>query len=428
MGELRPKRSGFSPRSMSPISSVGRLAALVLFAATGCTSMSATSPARRAPLPEPGIYTHTDTLALGHVDGVRIGEGGISGLDRLADGRLVGVTDRGPNLDAETLAGRPAKRFPVPDYRPSLVTLVASDGRLHITSRVPIVGPNGPVSGRPPATSGDALVETALGPDGETLAADPWGLDAEGVADAGDGTVWLSEEYRPSLWRVDLATGRTIERFVPVVEAPFDRPLPAVVQLRGANLGFEGVAVVRTPRGPRVVAALQGPLRPVGASPDTPVARLLSLDVATGAAETLAYALDGPLRKVGDVAALPDGRLLLLEHGPLPGGSWGAAVYALDLATGRGVDDAATPPETFATLDAARAAGVALLDKRLVVDLVAAGWPVGALKPEGLVVDGRRLAVVADNDYGLDAPEGDGRAVATGAETFLFVLDLPEAP
>ena len=390
--------------------------------------MSAIPPANRVPLPEPGIYTHADTLALGLVDGVRIGEGGVSGLDRLADGRLVGVTDRGPNLDAETLAGRPAKRFPVPGYRPSLVALSASDGELHVVSRTPILGPAGPVSGRPPRASGDALVETALGPDGEALAADPWGLDAEGVADAGDGTVWVSEEYRPSIWRVDRASGRVVERFVPVVEVPFDRPLPAVVQLRGANLGFEGVAVVRTPRGPRVVAALQGPLRPPGADPATPVARLLVLDPESGTSETLAYALDGPLRKVGDVAALPDGRLLMIEHGPLPGRSWGASVYALDLATGRPVDDAAVPPESFATADAARAAGVALLGKRLVVDLVAAGWPAGALKPEGLVVDGRRLAVVADNDYGLDAPEADGRAVATGARTFLFVLDLPEAP
>ena len=417
---------------------------VLLIAAAGCAALPAVpdalppdpsppAPGLPAPgLPAPGLYLLEDTLALGTVDGVRIGEGGLSGLDRLADGRLVAVTDRGPNLDAEAAAGRPAKRFPIPDYRPTLVTLDAAGGVLRVASRTPIRAPDGtPVSGRPPAAAGDADVETAFGPDGETLAPDRWGLDAEGVADAGDGTVWIAEEYRPSLWRVSLATGRTVERFLPGPEdVALDRPLPAIFSFRTANLGFEGVAVVRTPAGPRVVAALQGPLRLPGADANTPVARLLVLDPATGAAQTLPFALDGPLRKVGDVAALPDGRILLVEHGPTAaGGAWGAAVYALDLARGRGVDDAGEArPEDFGSAEAARAAGVALVPKALVLDLVAAGWPAGSFKPEGLVIDGRRLALVADNDYGLDAPAGDGRAVASGRPTFLFVVDLLAAP
>ena len=409
-----------------------RLVSILLLAtAAGCaTAPLAVLP---SPLPPPGIYTFADTLTLGHVDGVRIGEGGFSGLDLLADGRLVAVTDRGPNLDAETLAGRPAKRFPVPDYRPSVVTLAAADGTLRVASRVHILAPDGTaVSGRPPSGVGDALVETALGPDGAPLAPDPWGLDAEGIADAGGagsgsgGTVWVSEEYRPSLWRVDLATGAVDERVVPVPEHAFDRPLPAVFAYRSANLGFEGVAVVQTAAGPRVVAALQGPLRLPGGDPGTPVARLLVFDPATGAAHTLAYALDGPDRRVGDVAALPDGRLLLVEHGPTgPGGAWGAAVYALDLAAGRSPDAADAAPETLAPeafASAEAAAGGGLVPKTRVLDLLA------ARTPAGLVVAGRRLGVVADNDYGLDAPAGDGRAVASGAATFLFVVDLDAAP
>ncbi len=356
------------------------LSALLLATAAGCATVPpAVLP---SPLPPPGVYTFADTLTLGYADGpagsgpaVRIGEGGFSGLDLLADGRLVAVTDRGPNLDAEAFAGRPAKRFPLPDYRPSVVTLVAAGGALRVASRVHVRAPDGTaVSGRPPGGAGEALVETALGPDGRSLAPDPWGLDAEGVADAGDGTVWVSEEYRPSLWRVDLATGTVVERVLPVPEHAFDRPLPAVFAYRSANLGFEGVAVVPTAVGPRVVAALQGPLRLPGAPPETPVARLLVFDPATGAAHTLAYVLDGPDRRVGDVAALPDGRLLLVEHGPTgPGVAWSAAVYVLDLAAGRSPDGDSTAPETFGSADAARAAGVALVPKALVLDLVAAG-------------------------------------------------------
>jgi hypothetical protein len=400
-------------------------AALFVLAASGC----ATAPMRMSVLPPPGVYTFADTLTLGEADGVRIGEGGLSGLDVLADGLLVGVTDRGPNVDAEALAGRPAKRFPVPGYRPSVVEMAVAGDALVVTGRVHVLAPDGTgASGRPPPGAGGALVETALGPDGEALEPDPWGLDAEGLADAGDGTVWVAEEYRPSLWRVDRASGLVLERFLPVPETTADRPLPGVLALRGANLGFEGVAVVPTADGPRLVAALQGPLRPPGADAATPVARLVRVDPATGRTETLAYALDGPARKVGDLAALPDGRLLLLEHGPAEDGAWGAAVYVLDLPAARAVDDAGPLPESFGTAVAARAGGVALVPRALVLDLVAAGWPAGALKPEGLAVDGRRLAVLADNDYGLDSPESDGRAVATGRRTFLWTVDLPAEP
>ncbi len=395
---------------------------LLIVAAAGCAS---------APLPtamHPGLHTLAAPALLGTSDGVPVSEGGFSGLDRLGDGRFIAVTDRGPNLDAEAAVGRPAKRFPVPDYAPTLVTLALADGRIEILARMPLLDPDGrAVSGRPPLAVAGAEVETALGPDGARLAADPWGLDAEGVADAGDGTVWICEEYRPSLWRVDLASGRVLERALPVPELPTDRPLPAVFLTRTPNLGFEGLAVVQSPAGPRVVAAVQGPMRLVGADPATPVARLLVFDPATGAAETRAFALDGPQRKVGDVAALPDGRLLLVEHGPV-GGVWGAAVHVLDLAAGAAVDDLAVPPEAFGSAEAALAAGVPLVPKRLVVDLLAAGWPAAARKPEGLVIDGRRLVVLGDNDYGLDAPAGDGRAVATGVPTVALVFDLPEAP
>ncbi len=378
-------------------------------------------------LPDPGLYTLADPRTLGTANGVTVHEGGLSGLDRLADGRLVAVTDRGPNVDAAVSEGRPAKRFPVPDYRPTLVALRLADGRIDVLARTPICDPDGkPVSGRPPL--GVMLdTETALGPDGERLAPDPWGLDAEGVADAGDGSVWICEEYRPSLWRVDLASGCVIERALPVPELPIDRPLPAVFLTRTPNLGFEGLSVAETTEGPRVVAAVQGPMRLPGADAATPVARLLVFDPATGAAETRAFALDGPQRKVGDVAALPDGRLLLIEHGPVDG-VWGAAVHALDLAAGSAVDDLTTPPEAFGSAEAALAAGVRLVPKRLVVDLLASGWPAAARKPEGLLIDGRRLVVLGDNDYGLDAPAGDGRAVATGVPTVALVLDLPEAP
>lgn len=237
----------------------------------------------------------------------------------------------------------------------------------------------------------------------------------KGLAFDGD-DVWLAEEYRPSLWRLDAATFGIRERWTPAPSDPVDRAPPRVVAGRQPYLGFEGAAVHEG----RVVASLQGPIASAGTHPATPIVQLLRLDPASGRAETFGYPMDGPARKVGDLAALPDGRLLVLEHGPGANGAWSAHVYAVRL--GAPLGDAL--PEAYADPDAARAAGLPVLRKTLVLDLVAAWWPTAFVKPEGLAVtrDGR-LAVIADNDYGVDAPAEDGRPVATGARSTLMVFD-----
>ena len=367
----------------------------------------------------PDVFVARDTV-VARIDGVAVLDGGLSALTIGPNGALWAVADRGPNVDAEASEGRPAKRFALPDYAPALTRLALADGVLRVVERRPLRRPDGePVSGRPVPATGAAEVETALGPDGARLAPDPWGVDAEGLAFDGP-SLWLAEEYRPSLWRVDAASGVVQERWTPTPTEPGDRPLPPVVAGRQANLGFEGVAVVDG----LVVASLQGPIQTPGSDPATPFARILRLDPSDGSAETFAYPLAGPLRKIGDLEALADGRLLVLEHGPDGAGTWSGQIYAVDLRGAAPLGDAF--PERFATEAEARAARVPVVRKTLVLDLVAAGWPRTLLKPEGLAVlpDGR-LAVLADNDYGVDAPAADGRAVATGVRTTLVVFDAP---
>lgn len=356
--------------------------------------------------------------ALGTADGIAFVEGGLSGLDRLADGDFVAVSDRGPNAEAGVRAGRAAKRFPFPAYAPSVVTLRLDGARLVEEARVALAGPAGEaVSGRPPPDSlAASVVEVALADTlGGVLPPDPWGVDAEGAAVAADGSLWIADEYRPSLWRLD-ARGRLVERFTPRPTEPFDRPLPAVLLARRPNYGFEGVAVL--PDG-RVAAVLQGPLDwpDAARAAGTDVARVLVLDPETGDAVTFAYRLDGPERKVGDVAALADGSLLVVEHGVRPGeAAWSAHVYRLDLARGAPVPFTAAPE-----------AGddVRLAPKTLVVDLLAAGWDASLTKPEGLaVVDATTLALVNDDDYGLATPRADGAFVATGVRTHLVTVRL----
>ncbi len=359
-----------------------------------------------------------DTIA--EIDGVQVVQGGYSALALAPDGELWTVSDRGPNLDAESREGVAAKRFALPDYAPPLARLTFLQGRARVSERRAVFAPGGRMAtGRPPQAAGDAEVERALGPGFEPLAPDPWGIDAEGLAF--DGTsLWLAEEYRPSLWRLDPESGVVRERWMPAPEAAIDRALPPVIAGRQPNLGFEGVAVV----GRFVVASLQGPLQGDGADPATPFVRLLRLDPASGDAVTFAYPMDGPARKLGDLAALPDGRLLVIEHGPSASGVWSGGIYAVELDTPLAPE---ARPERFTSARDAREAGFPILRKRLVLDLVASGWPPEAIKPEGLALLGDgRLAVLSDNDYGVDAPALDGLAVATGVPSVLVVFAAPK--
>ena len=392
--------------------------ALALLVAWTVSSGCSGPAASRAPARPAEVYVAPDSV-IARLDGVEIVDGGLSALDLGPDGALWTVPDRGPNLDAEAVGGGPAKRFALPDYQPQLARLVLGDGALRLTDRRPIRSPAGrAASGRPPPGAGDADVEAALGPDFAPLPPDPWGVDAEGLAfDGGD--VWLAEEYRPSLWRIDARSGTVRERWTPAPTEAVDRPLPPVLAGRQPNLGFEGVAVL----GGAVVASLQGPIQTPETDPATPFVRLLRLDAEAGTAATFAYPMDGPLRKVGDLAAAGD-RLLVLEHGPDGAGRWSGQVYAVSLQGAAPLADAL--PERFATAAEAERSGIGVLDKRLVLDLLAAGWPPSLHKPEGLaVLPGGRLAVLADNDYGVDAPALDGRAVATGARSTLVVFGVP---
>lgn len=360
---------------------------------------------------------------LAQLDTLDITLGGMSGLDVARDGTLYLLTDRGPNLEAAARAGRPAKRFAAPGYAPRVLRMQLDGDRLVELRSAPLALPSGRApTGLPPTSSERAEIETALGPDFAPLASDRWGLDAEGVAVDGI-DLWIADEYRPSLWRVSREDLTVRERFTPSPNDTLDRPLPAVVAGRVPNRGFEGVAVLDG----LVYAILQSPMQPAEGDPATPFVRVLRLDPLTGSAAVLAYPLDGAGGKAGDLAASPDGRLLVLEHGSVDStdpSTWVGHVYAVDLSAAR-VLAGDQMPERYRSVLEAEAAGVPVLAKTRVLDLVERGWPRAQRKPEGLAVlpDGR-LAIASDNDYGLDAPAADGVAVPTGLETLLMLFEV----
>jgi len=58
--------------------------------------------------------------------------------------------------------------------------------------------------------------------------------------------------------------------------------------------------------------------------------------------------------------------------------------------------------------------------------LLVNGWDPSHKKPEGItVVNDTTIAVINDNDFGVDSPNADGNLVTTGKKTVLYQFTVP---
>ncbi len=370
---------------------------------------------------------------------LRILRGLGSGLTRSPDGRLFAIGDRGPNLKVKLAvetygltdlqehgAKGSAKVMPALGIGPALAELRLDRDQIALVRAAPLHGSDGePLTGLPTPGSANSRMEPALRIDGTPHQPDPGGVDSEGIAVARDGSIWIGDEYGPSLLRID-DSGQVHMRWLPagaeatVAGAPYpcEAVLPALAARRHVNRGFEALAL--SPDGTRLHLMFQSPL----AHPDEAThaaarhVRLWTLDTGTGVllAQYL-YELDEPasfLRdaakqtlqrgdiKVSELACLADGQLLVLERG-----SETTKLYAVELS-----DDCALPAEhaelaTRPTVEELSASGnlnLPALAKRLMLNTD--HHPEVSADLEGMaVLDGRTLLLVNDNDFGIEDAE-----------------------
>ncbi len=276
-------------------------------------------------LPELGVTSGGDVIQLG----------GMSGLwfdGTTDDGQLkfLTVPDRGPNGDPTPAGERP---FLLPDYQARVVEFQLNPvtGQVTITNQILLTRPDGsggsrPITGLPNIAGVD---ETPVDSDGNCLPYDPFGADLEGIVRAPDGTFWMPDEYRPSIYHFS-ADGQLIDRFVPVGTAHLaaktagaygTETLPMEYSNRVSNRGFEAIAYDTDLD--IVYAFIQSPL----ANPDqatsngSDVLRILGIDAQTGVpvAEYL-YLLEDPavrtskVDKIGDAVYAGDGKFLVVER------------------------------------------------------------------------------------------------------------------
>jgi hypothetical protein len=386
-------------------------------------------------------YDYTPTGVIANIPAGAILDGGLSGLHYIpgTDREFLAVSDRGPNADASSHpnATGPTLVFPAPDYAPLITRFKAENGAFTVQSIEPILRPDGtPISGLPLPANAGSTGETAWADTTPVvLTPDIWGMDTEGIVEDKDGNLWLCDEYGSSVWHLDGTTYQVIQRYTPFPVEAEDAALPADIGKRRPNRGFEGVAVA--PNG-KVYAILQNPAyNPSSAvSFNSRLTRMVEIDPATGEVKTFVYEMEddfGQLRKrdwkVGDLVAVNNHEFLLLEHAERNG--WNSKnIYKIDIAGATAIDTFSFGGQTLEQLvDAAtlETFGAKTVKKEFFFDLLEAGWDLTHDKPEGLtILNDSTIAVVNDNDFGIDSPNLDGEIVLTGKSTRLYVWGLPE--
>ncbi|NLL37413.1 MAG: esterase-like activity of phytase family protein [Fretibacterium sp.] len=377
-------------------------------------------------LPESTRVSYDGAFPKAFPKGFELGIGsGLTFCGASADGGLLflAISDRGPNADAPAMDSEgklPAKIFPAPDFTPQIGLLKLKDGVLSLEKVSGILNGEGkPISGRPlPAGQVGTTNETPLDDNLKVLPFDPEGLDTEGIdVDRKDGHYWICDEYGPFIAKIDKDTGRILKKY-----APGDG-LPEVVKYRRPNRGMEGLAVSPSNK---VFGIVQSPLD-LGQGLDSSKARfirLVELDPDTGKTRMFAYPHNVETykktsdAKIGDLAAIDDSRFLLVEQGKNKDGAMTNLLYEINIEGATDIQEVRTAAgQELETADEAelKELGVAMISKRLVVDLKAIGWDVE--KAEGIaLIDAKTIALCSDNDFGVDLKllnpeEKDGKAV-----------------
>lgn len=384
-------------------------------------------------------FDYNTTTPIVDFQDATIFEGGISGLHYIpgTDKEFYAVGDRGPNADASLHPNATGTTllFPAPDYAPKVTRFKAENGGWNIQSIEPIRRPGGTTaSGLPLPAGAGSTGETAWADTTPVvLTPDIWGMDSEGIVEDNQGNLWFCDEYGASVWKVNKTTLEVIKRYTPFPTETEDAALPAAIGRRRANRGFEGIAY--TPNG-KIYAFVQSPAdNPnIAAGNSGRLLRMVEIDPETDAVRQFAYEINpqtGQIRtrdwKIGDLVAVNNDEFLLIEHAERNG--WNVKnIYKINIANATPLSTEDYNGQTLEQVGTAAnlaAFGVNVVEKELVLDLLEAGWDLTHDKPEGLtILNDSTIAVVNDNDFGINSPAGDGTIVYTGKTTRLYIFGL----
>jgi hypothetical protein len=361
-----------------------------------------------------------------------------SGLQRLAGNHYVSITDRGPTFTRTTPT--PGRVFPLPNYTPCLVFFRAAGGEIIPQSILPIVADDAgtPVTGISNSAADDSVPFES--PTATTqLPFNPNGLDLEDVHMLSDGNYIAVDEYSPSVVIISDA-GKVLTRYTPTSKPlsgaayPVSNTLPAILENRRANRGFESIAV--SDDGRTAYTMTQSPLGPTGATAPTRnsrVLRVLELDITDplNLSVTAEYVLlmspastypagNRPQDlKVSSAAWVSEKKLLVLERSDEPN-IGGAKLITVDLVNATNVLHLPIA-QTLALEDASlNLASVAINPAATSVIYRNEETPeITDFKLEGLsILNRNEVSISNDNDFGV--------GVAVPLSSKLWVIRLAE--
>ncbi|NDD21806.1 MAG: hypothetical protein EB094_07470, partial [Synechococcaceae bacterium WBA_3_309] len=389
--------------------------------------------------------------------------GGLSGLfytgkDSLGRLTFIAPADRGPNgagaqKDVIKADGTPGtdgilddvQPFLLPDYQARFYKLALDEktGVVSTIGEVKLTQKDGttPITGRSNG-KGDQIPVDA---NGNLLTYDPYGADLESIVQDKDGNIWMSDEYRPAIYKVD-STGKLIERYVPIGAAVTaglsanslgKETLPAEYAKRQTNRGFEGMAYDAATN--KLWAFVQSPLAATNTTDakKSSLIRILEIDATTGipSAEYLypmagkdTVAPDGAIYenkvdKIGDVAYDSIRQVFyVLERDSAPGAISYKQVFEVSLKGATNILGNSIANEENISIDSLSAQGVKLPSKVLITNLASKGFFPNE-KSEGLALlsDGR-MAVINDNDFGVTSLDAAAYTALSDAEKSKYKL------
>lgn len=404
-------------------------------------------------------YQNYYSAPIGTFQGINFREGGFSGLFPVpnTNGKeFWTISDRGVNVDAANAnpaACRPTydKIYGFPNYAPKIHRIRVNGDSIQILQSITMKRPNGTTASgvlNPTGFGSTALEQASTDTvvDCANFASkitpkDVWGIDAEGVAVDRFGNFWICEEGGASIWKLNPA-GIVQKRYTPYANLagaqPQDVLIDTVYKYRKNNRGFEGLAIA--PNG-KIYSMIQSPVLYPNQSTgeNTRVHRLLEIDPSNDSWRMFAYLNDGIIGasggnqirlrdwKIGDIAAISDTTFLVIEAA-LRGTTDIKRLYKINIKDATPVTSGLYGGKTLeALIDAAglSANGIAPVQKTLVMDMLANGWPSSLEKAEGIaIIDANTIAIVNDNDYGQISPAENGVATATGITSHLITYEL----
>ncbi len=360
-----------------------------------------------------------------------------------APGEFWMVSDRGPNGQVR-VDGRNRRTFWVPEFNPAILRVKTEGDSIHVLQTIPIVvGSGKPVTGMPNLKGVDETPYDYTAQ--KEFAFNVNGLDTEGLVRTKNGEFWLTDEYSPSLIRLD-TKGKVVKRYVPAglnlpgADYPVEASLPAILSKRKINRGFEGLALSSDEK--TLYLVLQSPL----GNPDSKTGvesrhtRVFVFDKETEKVTAeYVYRFDEAMEfdprprmnrdemKLSAVVYLNPTTLLILERT-----DWVAKLYSVDLSRATNIlkskwDDPSTRPSLEALEDPA-SADIRALPKSLVLDL--SRFKDMPEKIEGVaVIDRHTIAISNDNDFDSEESKSDdqGNNVGKGklSQIFVIALDKP---